>query len=403
MKTILLLIDALRHDYVTKEDMPFLHSQTRKGYYVKRVRPSLGFCERAEIFTGQKNEEMELLTAFGYSRIPNEWGAMSKRLAFFHGLENGLKAIPMPEKLATFARGKVRAIIKRFFLPERMGRIIYFIPFKLLPNFNLTEDAVDHTSPYPFGTESIFDLVRSSGKTFSYEVFTSLSHSSHFGSDNERLERAVEIFESERPDFLPVYISGLDTAGHTHGPNSSRFKEELGEMDTKIKYYTKKIQEIDRETCMVFLGDHGMLEVDEKVDVIAEIRKIVSRSNWKLDRDFTVFLDSTCARFWFHRSESDELRGMLEASEIFKNSGSFSDSASEKYGDLIWYADPGCVVSPDFFRIGPPCMGMHGYDPEISESKGTCIINGPALERKVINETHLSNIYHLLVKCLEIK
>ena len=63
VKTLYVVVDALRYDYIKDDQMPFLHSLASKSCYVKRLVPSPGFCERVEILTGKENIETGYFTA----------------------------------------------------------------------------------------------------------------------------------------------------------------------------------------------------------------------------------------------------------------------------------------------------------------------------------------------------
>ena len=51
-KVLIVLVDALRWDYLNKQDTPFLHSLSKQGLYVRKLITGYGFCERSEILTG---------------------------------------------------------------------------------------------------------------------------------------------------------------------------------------------------------------------------------------------------------------------------------------------------------------------------------------------------------------
>ena len=57
-KFIFILLDAFRSDYINSNNTPFLNSLKEKSIYYKQVNPSIGFCERSEIFTGKKSLEL---------------------------------------------------------------------------------------------------------------------------------------------------------------------------------------------------------------------------------------------------------------------------------------------------------------------------------------------------------
>ena len=71
-----------------------------------------------------------------------------------------------------------------------------------------------------------------------------------------------------------------------------------------------------------------------------------------------------------------------------------------RYGDHIWLADPGVMVSPDFFHRISTEEGMHGYDPTIPESQGTCIYWGHEVPRRVEPSLPLSGVYGVLKRSL---
>ena len=51
------------------------------------------------------------------------------------------------------------------------------------------------------------------------------------------------------------------------------------------------------------LGDHGMVPVTKRVNVISALNE----TNLKLHRDYEMFIDSTCARFWFFDKDAKDI------------------------------------------------------------------------------------------------
>ena len=70
MKTIFVLVDALKTLYLTEDNMPFLFSLSQKSLYIKEILPCAGVCERSEIFSGLDGYDTGNFTAIGY--IPEE-------------------------------------------------------------------------------------------------------------------------------------------------------------------------------------------------------------------------------------------------------------------------------------------------------------------------------------------
>lgn len=402
MNTILLLLDALRHDYISEERTPFLFKCSKNGDYTKKIIPNLGFCERAEFLTGKTNTENDLLTAFGYSETPNEWSKMSTRLALLAKAELITKKFPLSKDRLQWITSRFRYISKKLFLRNSVANSTYSIPLDLLQWFSLTEDAIDHTSPNPFESESIFDLLRKNKKSFSYEMFTSLADHSPQRTDEERLQRALEVYKSERPNFIPIYISSPDTLGHKYGPTSKELYQNLTKLDHQLFNFVEKIHATEPNTRFIFLGDHGMLDVTGSIDAHAEITRIGKQKKQKERKDFIVFLDSTILRVWFLNDQCKKImKPEILRSQLFSQNGTYNNNYSRRYGDITWLANPGLLISPDYFRHGKLCKGMHGYDPTLNESKGTCILWGPSISPCTHQESELTEVYNIIRKSLE--
>ena len=65
---IFVLVDAMRSDYISQNNTPFIYNLSQKYFYVKKVRPSVGFCERSEIISGLNYEKTGYFTAIGRIR-----------------------------------------------------------------------------------------------------------------------------------------------------------------------------------------------------------------------------------------------------------------------------------------------------------------------------------------------
>lgn len=69
-----------------------------------------------------------------------------------------------------------------------------------------------------------------------------------------------------------------------------------------------------------------------------------------------------------------------------------------RYGDLLWWANPGVLISPDFFHVGERILGMHSYDPAFRGSQGTLIHWGEGVGKKEIPSCSLHEVYRILKK-----
>lgn len=353
MKVVFVLVDALRSSYLNEETMPFLYNLSQKSRYIKKILASPGFCERSEIFTGLDCYESGNFSAIGY--YPSK--SVYKKYGVLLFLANLLSKIS--EKYTRFFFLKLR---KRLGL--RMNP--YLIPYNSLKKFVLTEDGPDRFVQY----KTIEDSLSQSNKTYSFDCFTSLSDLS------SRTKLTIEEFllESinEKLDFVPLYVGMIDAMGHAHGDSIDEMKPYLYDIDCLLK----KLYTISSEKGYAFavLGDHGMVPVIKHFNVIDKVAK----TGLKIGDDFEMFVDSTSVRFWFFNEFSKKkLLNLLHSNDFTENGIVVeqdnaqlyriplylkSDDGKPIYGDVVWCANPGVLISPDYFHSDKEkIVGMHGY------------------------------------------
>ena len=393
MKTLFVLVDALKSNYVNEDNMPFLYSLLSDNYFVKEIIPCSGFCERSEIFSGKDGYETGNFTAIGY--IPEGSPYKNKRciLRLFHYFEK------INSNFTRRLFGKWRVL-------NRVPLKAYRIPFTSLDKFALTEDGTEKIAQY----DDIFDLLNKKHLTYCLDAFTSLS-------DIEprlkcSLDEYVTTSINKSVDFVPIYIGVIDSVGHTYGSDISKIKPYLRQVDGQLEKYYNVAK--SKGYAFSVLGDHGMVPVNKSVDVM----RIVNTTGLKLSKDYEVFYDSTIARFWFynHRSEK-QIRCLLE--KVLLEDGFIVDTSnSEKYrinldlkaqdgkpiyGDLLWCAHPGVLISPDYFHSKESKeSGMHGYI-ECVHGDGTGILVSTELGNMTIPQMHSSQVFDKLCELLELK
>ncbi|EPE10122.1 gpi ethanolamine phosphate transferase [Ophiostoma piceae UAMH 11346] len=95
--------------------------------------------------------------------------------------------------------------------------------------------------------------------------------------DNGVMEHIFPLVENQKEsqwDVLIGHCLGVDHAGHRYGPNHPAMREKLQQMDAFIK---KLAAEIDDDTLLVVMGDHGM---DSKGDHGGESDDEVEAALW---------------------------------------------------------------------------------------------------------------------------
>ncbi len=402
MSVLFLLVDALRHDYVQKDDTPFLASARERGLYARRVRPSYGFCEIAEFLTGTSPSRNGYFCQMGLA--DEREASLPLRIAsrVLAGIEKG--AGP---RLHELCRSILRRIARRF-----DEREIYRIPASLLPRFQATEAANDYSAQKAFGVESVFDVLREAGLDFDAELF--VQHGRIEGSDEARSEALIAKAGSSPRALTLAYLGELDAAGHAHGPCSPGLRAAARTCDARVERIVRAWEAEGAD--VVILGDHGMLPVEDVVDIGSRVRSALGMHGLQEGPDYELFLDSTLCRVWYRREE-DELTLDLALSELCKEDEVSTHceildaslarergvpSSDRRYGDSCIAAKEGVLFWPDYFNKSP-VKGMHGYRTELFEQHGLCLGLGPSFERAVLESCELMDLAPTLTGLLGLR
>lgn len=378
---MMVMVDALRHDYITAEDAPFLHRMAQSGVRGS-LAPSFGFEPDAAYFAGLSPEESDGGAQF--------WLKPGERL---------FRAVPMFAALGrlpgrrwqAFVRKAVRAVAQWTAtdpLPQRMAAPAC-IPYDQLARFSLSMTRIAD-DPEAFGGKSLFDHARAAGLPIYFHGFP------RYKVKTDIVERRF-LHESSAADrFAFVFMGDLDGIGHAFGPDSAERRAMLRRVDSALERMHAHARRSHDEVVLVVFGDHGMAEVRGRVDVQPAIRAA------GLDaREDAWFLDSTMARFWV----ADPVRRERLRTVLARTPGGrlIDDRLRAEYriryphnafGDEIFAVEDHLLVHPSFYAARHPPKGMHGYLPGCRDNESAFVIagdgvpRGPAVERADIRRLH---------------
>jgi len=347
--TVFIYLDGCRFDYINPTDSPFLFELGGKGIR-KKVRATAGFTQRTAMLTGTYPSTSGHFTWYLYDPLnsPFAWlrpFAFSKRLTAYNPL--------VKRTIRTWTRiltGAVR--------PDPA-----YIPLDLLSYFDLSinrsplEQELAHLP-------NVFSVCQKSG-------LRSLNEMDSFATIGSRpytrlftlLEKSLRA--NQAYDLYLAHLADLDLLGHKYGPDSGPVKEAVNQIDNGVAHLCDLLKTRYRSHNLLVVSDHGMRQVSGSINITADLARLES----KAPEDYVYFLDSTMARFWFRsRRAREEVEEMLlclghgrtlSDEERRRLHVDFSDN---RYGDILFWLDKGCVISPSFFqRSTGDLKGMHGY------------------------------------------
>ncbi|MBS1661404.1 MAG: alkaline phosphatase family protein [Bacteroidetes bacterium] len=211
--------------------------------------------------------------------------------------------------------------------------------------------------------------------------------------------------EERRPHLILFYMSQVDHAEHTYGPDSKEAEAAVQEVDAVIGKMTEMVGELHLAVNYVFVADHGMTQVDtvkgialpasvdttkfvvtpgeallhlyakDKADVGPAYAALKKEA-----KDFDVYLLNETPERWHYR-EVDDRYGRM--------------------GDIILVAHHPKVFNLRLKRIIP---GMHGFDNKLVDMHATFYAWGPAFKEHVkIGEFENVNVYPMIAQILGLK
>ncbi len=219
------------------------------------------------------------------------------------------------------------------------------------------------------------------------DVFRERGLSHEFRYIKDGLDHGAELAnlraKMDEVDVFFFYNPTLDGTGHAVGASAQALSRPIEAIDGFLRDVRSAIEESGEEAEMMLFSDHGMTTVESTFDLFARL------TDFKLGRDYVVFMDSTFARFWFPDPEArsaildaikDSPGRLLTAEDRAKYGVDFANP--ETYGEEVLVADEGVVFHPSYFS--PPFLGqrdypekaMHGYLPDAPSADGVFFYSG---------------------------
>lgn len=362
--TVFVMLDACRHDYIHPDTTPFLSALAEKGFLAP-VKPTFGFEPDGAYLAGLYPDEADGGAQFWYEPETSPF----KIARFFPSVL---------DRLPEFPQKVVRRLLRRH--ARRGSRAPNLstarLPFDMLARMSFpVKTSLDH--PDFCGIRpTVFDLLRAKERPYLY----------HVAPDHRVTAKAV-LHHAEQSLVPPLgfaffHMGDLDGAGHAHGPDSPQVVDALKRVDRHLEALYRLSKNRFDEVHFVVMGDHGMVAVKDTVDV----QRLLARLPWVSGKDYYCILDSTMARLWFFsrdaETEIETVLDGLEGGRILRKDDTniyHLNYSHNRFGDLIFLAHEGILISPNHYQDGKPVKGMHGYAPETYGQQAALIIDSPKI------------------------
>lgn len=332
---LLISVDGFRHDYIEQFDSPTIDRMIGEGLYADSLHhafPTKTFATHYTLVTG---------------RHPGTHGVVANNMWD-------------PRRKARFSLGNREAVNDGFWYQG--GEPIW-----------VTAEQQGLTAATFFwpGSEAMIQRTRPS----------------HFRAYDgrvphaERIDQVLEwlaLPEDERPAFLTLYFSSVDSRGHGDGPAAPRVLDAAAAIDAELGRMFAELEARDQldEINIILVSDHGMSAVSRDRTVALDEHLDLSQvhvSDW-----------GPAAQIWAAEMSADEIVAALEGADHLRAWKREEIPARYHFGshyrvpDALVEADPGWLISSKPYMANPnPPKGMHGWDPALAEMHGIFIARGP--------------------------
>ena len=386
----MILVDCLRHDYVNKNDSPFLNSLAEKGIKGDLME-SFGFQQLPAIFAGLHPEGSESGHALYIYDPENSPFKDIEELKFKKTSENEPSKALFKEYLTTeirkIERSRGHNASASYGYPAE-------IPYEMLPNFAFSEK-VNIFEPDSLPAPTLFDILRQHNMQWLWIAYP---------TDDQRTHALLETFKKRiRPEhsFVYLHFAELDWAGHEHGPDSQERRKIQREIDAAVKEIYEILEGMfDEVNCLIF-GDHGMVEIKKTIDIESQLKT----SGLKVPEDLVYFLDSTQARFWFKNEHAkkvvEDILGRFLYSGRILNEDDLTrlhiGYDNNKFGEMFFAVNESVMIYPNFFQRTSASRGMHGYLPEVRDNLAAFIVTGCGQQKRPEDPIDMVDIFPMIL------
>lgn len=358
---ILISFDGFRYDYVSRFNPPFFKEFIKKGVAADGLIPS-----------------------FPSKTFPNHYTLVTGMYPGHHGLVDNQFYDPSQSKRYTM-RDRKAVLDTTFYggiplwqLAQRHGMksASYFWVGSEIP---LRGRFPDYYFPY---NESVPNI--------------------------QRVDQAIawlKLPEKERPHFMSLYFSLVDSEGHKTGPQSSGIKESVLKADSLLAHLVTEVRKIDLPVNIIVVSDHGMFELKQEQGTFIPLFTMIDMN------DTSVVVMNGGTQTHIYTQKTDSVYAALKKQEnhfkIYKKAEMPQrwHYDNVRTGDLLIVADPGYYIldqPKSFGSWNSTAFGVHGYDPlVVKEMQGIFYAMGPNFKKGVrIKAVENIHVYPLIATIL---
>lgn len=215
---------------------------------------------------------------------------------------------------------------------------------------------------------------------------------------------------AERPRFLTLYFSRVDSASHRHSPLSHQAKTAVMEVDALLGELKGRLESMNQPVHWVIVSDHGMAETSpQRVIMIDDYFDVDQFKIIDLSPILTIapLEDRPVQAGWEQRVVA-ELRRSPNLTAFRKQDlpPHLRHGKHPRVAPVVALANEGWRFSTRAREGSRPQLrmaGQHGYDPTVDSMGGLFVASGPRIRTTRLGAIENVDVYSLLCELLGVE
>jgi len=242
------------------------------------------------------------------------------------------------------------------------------------------------------------------------------SHWKPYQDDFPHRERVNQVLdwlrlpESERPTFITLYFSLVDTVGHNRGPESTEVLAACAELDVEIAALVEGVRALGLSSRVhyVIVSDHGMSQLSNSRIITLDDYLDMSQVQ-TIDGSPVIGLSPRPGSSMTNDAIVAALRGKHPRLTVYKREempAHLHYRTHHRIPPVIAMVDDGWTLASrpqvlGWQKDGRVLGGAHGYDTNLVSMQGLFIATGPQFRRGVVVPPVQSiHVYELMARVL---
>ena len=233
--------------------------------------------------------------------------------------------------------------------------------------------------------------------------------------DSERVDTVLSWLDlpaGQRPTFISLYFSDVDTAGHDFSPNSREVADAISEVDTAIGRLMQGLRSrsLYDKVNVIVVSDHGMAPLKPRNVVILDDSFQAGKAEQIIwNAEVTNIFPKNGQTAVIYRELSGRRLKHARCYLKEKIPSRFHYRHNRRIGGIVCLADEGWRIFSrqgyeDDLRNGKfpkHLIGAHGYDNLLPSMRATFLAHGPAFKRgSVVPPFDNINAYDIMTRIL---